>query len=297
MYVLLSTVLPIALVITIGFIASRLVAIENQTLSQVSLYILSPALIIDSLYRTQLSIQSATGLVFGYFLASLLLYVAVWLICKTIQVSSSFQKSLIVTTLFSNNGNLGLPFVAFSLGSAGLERAIIYMIASSILMFSLGPALIKGQGFSFGLRLTLKLPLLWAIAVGLSLRFLPFSIPFKLDDSIQQVGQAAIPIALIILGIELSQTRFRVGKKEVLAALIRLAIAPSLAYLVGRILNLETLDLQVLVIQSAMPTAVSTLVLATEFGGDSPWVARTIVVSTLISFITLPLVFWMSTVI
>jgi hypothetical protein len=294
MSVLLSAIVPIALIILIGFVASRLVAIKNQTLSQVSLYILSPALIVDSLYRTTLSLQSTTGLIVAYALASLCLYLAVWLICKILQVSQSFQKSLILTTLFSNNGNLGLPFVAFSLGSAGLERAIIYMIGSSIFMFGLGPALIQGKGINFGLRLTLKLPLLWAILIGLSWRSLPFAIPFKLDESIQQLGQAAIPLALIILGIELADTRFRLGKKEVLAAFIRLAIAPLLAYLVGRGLNLQTLDLQVLVLQSAMPTAVSTLVLATEFGGDTTWVARSIVVSTSIAFVTLPTILWLS---
>ncbi|NES00827.1 MAG: AEC family transporter, partial [Symploca sp. SIO1B1] len=54
---------------------------------------------------------------------------------------------------------------------------------------------------------------------------------------------------------------------------------------------LEGLDLQVLVLQAAMPTAVNTIVLVT-FGGDAPRVARTVVVSTLMSFVTLPLVLW-----
>jgi hypothetical protein len=296
MSVLLSAVLPIALIIAIGTLANRLLNLESQTLSQVTLYILSPALIIDSLYRTTLSIESTAGLLFAYFLASLLLYVAVWLIGKILKLPQHFQKTLIATTLFSNNGNLGLPFVAFSLGSAGLERAIIYMIASSILMFSFGPALLKGRGIEYGLRLTLKLPLLWSILAGLCLRTLPFKIPFQLDTSVQQLGQAAIPVALIILGIELADTRFSLGRKETLAAVIRLAIAPLIAYFVGRSLNLPILDLQVLVLQSAMPTAVSTLVLVTEFGGDAAWVARTIVISTLMSFVTLPLVLWMSTI-
>ncbi len=293
---LVSVVLPIALIIAIGCFAGRFLRLESQTLSQLTLYILSPALIIDSLYRTTLSLKSTVALVFAYFIASLLLYVVVWSIGKIGNLSLNFQKSLMATTLFSNNGNLGLPFVAFSLGSAGLERAIIYMIASSILMFGFGPALLRGGGFDYGLRLTLKLPLLWSIAAGLALRTLPFKIPFQLDSSIQQLGQAAIPLALIMLGIELADTSFRLGKKEALAAFIRLAIAPLIAYLVGRSVNLSTLDLQVLVIQSAMPTAVSTLVLVTEFGGDAAWVARTIVVSTIISFMTLPLVFWMSAI-
>ena len=77
--------------------------------------------------------------------------------------------------------------------------------------------------------------------------------------------------------------------------MMRLLVAPLIAYLVGRTLGLEALDLQVLVVQSAMPTAVNTFILVTEFGGDAAWVARTIVISTLMSFVTLPLVLWVST--
>lgn len=74
--------------------------------------------------------------------------------------------------------------------------------------------------------------------------------------------------------------------------MMRLLVAPLIAYLVGRTLSLEGLDLQVLVLQSAMPTAVNTFVLVTEFGGDAAWVARTVMISTLMSFVTLPLVLW-----
>ena len=63
----------------------------------------------------------------------------------------------------------------------------------------------------------------------------------------------------------------------------------------GQALQLEALDLQVLVLQSAMPAAVNAVVLVTEFGGDAARVARTVVISTLMSFVTLPLVLWVST--
>ena len=62
MLVLLPAVLPVGLIIIIGFIASRYLSIERQTLSQLTLYILSPALVINSLYRTSLSLSSSFGL-------------------------------------------------------------------------------------------------------------------------------------------------------------------------------------------------------------------------------------------
>lgn len=292
MTVLLPAIVPIGLIILIGFIAGKTLTLESQTLSQLAIYILSPALITNSLYRITLSAQSTAGLVAGFAITSLLLYLMVWGLGKILKLTPLIQKSLIASTLFPNTGNLGLPLTTFALGAAGLERAVVYLIASSILISGIGPALIAGGGIGSGVRLALKLPLFWAILAGLILRLSSVELPFRLAEGIQQLGMAAIPVALIILGTQLASTRFSVGIFETCAALMRLLLAPLIAYTVGQFLRLEELDLQVLVLQSAMPTAVNSVVLVTEFGGDAPRVARTVVVSTLIGFVTLPLVLW-----
>lgn len=288
----IPAVLSVWLIILIGFIANKTLTLERQTITQLTVYILTPALILDSLYRTTLSFGNTAGLVLGFAITSLLLYLLVWGMSQILKLSSSVQRSLVATTLFANNANMGFPVVAFALGSAGLERAVVYMIAASIVMFGFGPALLKGSGIATGISLTLRLPLLWAIVGGLSLRLFALKLPLKFDESIQLLGKAAIPVALIILGMQLAKTRFQIGIQEALAAMMRLLVAPLIAYLVGRTLSLEGLDLQVLVLQSAMPTAVNTFVLVTEFGGDAAWVARTVMISTLMSFVTLPLVLW-----
>ncbi|MEM9093165.1 MAG: AEC family transporter, partial [Cyanobacteria bacterium P01_F01_bin.53] len=85
------------------------------------------------------------------------------------------------------------------------------------------------------------------------------------------------------------------GRYELFAAAVRLFVSPLSAYVIGRILGLQGLDLSVLVMQSAMPVAVNTLIWVAELGGDTVRVARTIVLSTLMSFFTLPLVLWLVT--
>jgi hypothetical protein len=290
--VLLPAVVPVGLIILIGFIAGRTLSLEDKTLSQLTLYILAPALIADSLYQATLSAQSTAGLLVGFALISVLLYLAAWGLGKLLKLPNSSQKSLMATTLFPNAGNLGLPLTAFAFGDAGLERAVVYLIASSILLFGIGPALLRGGGVVDSVRLTLKLPLFWAMLGGVVLRLLPIELPLRLGEGIERLGQAAIPIALIILGMQLASTRFEVGIYEGFATALRLLGAPLIAYAVARVLQLEGLDLQVLVLQSAMPAAVNSVVVVSEFGGDTPRTARTVVVSTLASFATLPLVLW-----
>ncbi|NEO16126.1 MAG: AEC family transporter [Moorea sp. SIO1F2] len=295
MTVLLPAVVSVGLIILIGFIAGRTLSLDKQTLSQVSLYILVPALIADSLYRTTLSTESTIGLVAGLIITAVLLYLLSWGLGKLLKLPPVVQKSFMVAAIFPNAGNLGLPLNSFAFGTPGLERAIVYMITAALLMFAICPALLKGGSISSGVRLTLKLPLLWAMLAGLTWRLLRLKLPLGLDQGIHQLGMAAIPIDLIVLGIQLSRTRLVIGRYEVLATTLRLLVAPLIAHTVGQALGLEGLNLQVLVLQSAMPVAISTVVLVTEFGGDAPLVARTVVLSTLVSFLSLPLVLWATT--
>lgn len=294
MSVLLPAIIPVAFIIIIGFIAGRTLNLESQTLSQLTVYILAPALVADSLYRTNIPLKSATGLLIGVFLIALVLYLLVWGFSRWFNLSNLTCKSLIATTLHPNNGNMGLPLINFALGAAGLERAIIYMIGSSIILFGIAPALLSGNSFKDSLKLIFKLPLIWAMLAGLLLRFYNIELPFKLGDALEMLGQAAIPIALIILGMELANTRLSLAKYELISTFLRLLIGPLVALAIGQFLHLQGLDLQVLIIQSAMPTAVNTLVLVAEFGGDTPRVARTILVTTLLSFLTLPMILWAS---
>ncbi len=295
MTAILSAIIPVGFIILVGYIGDKFLSLERKSLSVLSVYILAPAIIVYSFYSTKISIESATGLLLGFIVTTILLLLAVFFLTKILHLSTLHKTSLIATTLLPNNGNMGLPVVTFGLGEAGLDRAIIYMVFSSILLFGFAPALLSGKGFRGGLDLTFKLPLVWAIFVGLALKFLQIPLPFNLDEGIKELGFASIPVALIILGIQLSQSPIKIGKDEFLAASLRLILAPFIAFVVGNVLGLKGLDLQVLVLQSAMPTAINTLVLVTQFGGDASRVARSIVFSTLMSFVTIPIVLWVIT--
>ena len=289
----ISAIIPIALIVIIGIIARRKLNLEYQSLARLTIYIFAPALVADNLYHTDLSEQSIGGILLGFSLVSLVLYGVSWSFCRLVNSPPIIAKSFITTTLLPNNGNLGLPLIDFTLGAGGLERAVIYLIGSSLLLFGIIPALLNGKGFVNGLNLTLRLPLIWAMIAGICLRSLHIELPNNIANALRQLGQAAIPVALIILGMQLANSRFTIGRYECVAAVGRLVLAPLTALVVGRLLQLKGLDLQVLVLQSAMPVAVSSIVLVTEFGGDGARVARTVTATTFMSLVTLPLVVWL----
>ncbi|PSN11846.1 transporter, partial [filamentous cyanobacterium CCT1] len=129
---------------------------------------------------------------------------------------------------------------------------------------------------------------------GIGLQAAGAAFPLPVERGITILGQGAIPLALLTLGIQLARTKLVFGRYELLGAGIRLLISPILAYSLGTGLGLQGLDRQVVVLQAAMPVAVNSLIWVTELGGDRTRVARTIVLSTFLSLFTLPVVLWLS---
>ena len=286
---LLNTVLPVALVVFSGYLLGKRIPMDLTTLSRLTLYLLVPALIFDAMYRAEYSREGLVGLALGFTLTYLLLFLAITGMARLLGLSPEAAKSLLVCSLFPNSGNMGLSLVYFALGEEGLRRAVVYFILSSMVMFGLGPAFIRGGSLKEGLLFTLRLPLFYALLLGLLLKALGVSLPFRLDEGLRLMGQAAIPVLLLTLGMQMSQTRFQVGAFEGVASSLRLLLAPLLAYGVGFILGLPHLEHQVLVLQSATPVAVNAFLLTREFGGEAPRVARSVVVSTFLAFLTIPL--------
>jgi len=293
MEALLNTVVPVALVVVSGYLLGKRLEMDLTTLSRLTLYLLVPALILDSMYRAEYSREGLLGLTLGFALTYGALYLAIQATARLLGLSREAAKGLLVCSLFPNSGNMGLSLTFFALGEEGLRRAVVYFVLSSVVMFGLGPAFIRGGGLKEGLLFTLRLPLFYALFLGLLLRGLGATLPFRLDEGIRLMGQAAIPVLLLTLGMQMARTPFRIGAFEGTASALRLLLAPLVAYGVGLFLGLPRLEHQVLVLQSATPIAVNAFLLTKEFGGDASRVARSVVVSTFLAFLTVPLVLYL----
>ncbi|MBD2233569.1 AEC family transporter [Phormidium tenue] len=294
MEVLISAMLPVALVALVGFGVGRSFELDMQTLTRLNIYALLPALVLTSLAETTLAMGSAIAIVTSFLLNTVVLYLLAVGLSRRLDFSADEQKSLIAIVMFSNVGNLGLPFILFALGEAGLERAVVYLVGSSVMIATVFPIVLQQAGLKAGLNVTLRLPVFWAALAGIGLQATQEAFPLPLERGMALLGEGAIPVALLTLGVQLARTELVFGRYEVIGAVLRLVVAPLLAYGIGTALGLQGLDRQVLVLQAAMPVAVNSLIWVTELGGDRTRVARTIVLSTLLSVFTLPVVLWLS---
>ena len=288
----LNAVLPTFILIGLGAAADRLFPkISIKTLSWLSVYLLIPALIINALAETDIALGGAALLTLAYLIYLLLSGLVAYAGSKSLTAIQ--RRGVIVTTMFGNTGNMGLPITLFAYGEAGLERAVILLVVSLALMFSLGPNMLSGESGSLEGRFlaTLKLPPIWATLIGIGLNATGVGLTTSLERSISLLSGATIPILLISLGIQMHRSwTWEFGKAAVRTTVARLVAGPFVAYGAAKLVGLAQLDTQVLVLSAAMPAAVTMFVIAVEVKGDFLGVGRSVMLTTLGSLLAITLV-------
>jgi predicted permease len=294
MTVLLNVVLPVFLVAGVAALAQSRLRFNIQTLSRAVFYLFAPALVFDSLATSDVS-----GAELGQITAVLLLTTAaLWalgaIVGRLLRLEGPTQAAFLAAIVLMNAGNYGLSIDLFAFGQAGLARATLFFAGSAVLSSSLGVYLTARGRVStpYALRRVASVPLAYAAAVGLVVNLAHLTVPEPLQKGVHLLGQASVPTMLTVLGVNLAETVRSQRRMVHLPALgavtaFRLIVAPALAWLFAGALGLQGLTRHVVVLESAMPTAVITTILATEFESDPPFSALCVLATTLVSLPTI----------
>ena len=190
--------------------------------------------------------------------------------------------------ILPNTGNMGIPICLFAYGTVGL--GVASAIASVIILFhfTLGVFLAKK---SFSLDVVIKSPPVYAIIISILFLYFQIKTPLFLENTTFLLTYATIFLVLMSLGIALTRFKFSL-KDSIILSLCRVILGPVIAFIIIYNFNLSGLAAGVLLIQSAMPSAILNYLVGSMYSPkkvvDS--IASTIVVSTLMSFITIPIV-------
>ena len=190
----------------------------------------------------------------------------------------------------ANSGNLGLPVAALAFGDPGLAVAVLGFVTSSFVVNSVG-VLVASSGSGRGLRSlgsVLTVPALWAAVAGFVVNTSGADLPAVVTESANTLGDAAVPVMLVVLGLQLSRDQPSGGLGAAATSVaVRLLGGPAIAFLLTAALGLDGTTRDTLVVLGGMPTAVYTTILATQFRTRPSLVTRTVVLSTLASIATL----------
>jgi len=290
--ILTNNVLPAFLVMAIGVLLDRKLQVDKKSLSRTAIYVLTPCLVFSSVVRSELSGELFGQMILYVLLITLIMGALAILVGYLFRWPARTSDALVLSTAFLNSGNFGLSIVLFSFGEQGLELATIFFVVSNFVCNTVA-AFFAARGrrsTKQALLQVLKLPGPYAFLFALLVRALKIPLPPLLTKPISLIGQASVPIMLMMLGLQLSQTQLSRRYREIsIGVFLRLCVGALVAIGLASAMRLEGLARQVAIVEASTPTAVSSGLMAIEFDADSEYVTSVIFFSTLLSSITLTL--------
>lgn len=293
--VVFQAILPIFGLIMLGYLLGwrRWLAGEAATgLANITFKLFMPAVLFTGIARAQLSDGMSFMLLLGYFGPVLAIFVVVGLVAHRLLGRAS---PLGLTAAYSNNVLVGIPLVTTLLGAESLVYVFAILVFHSLILFSLQSfynAFGSGQKVSgTALLKNLANPLIVGLLLGALLNLSGLELPQPMWRVADWLAQAALPCALIVLGISLSRYRLRPSATALGLTLVKLGLFPLLVwYFSGWLPGLSHEARSVLVLLAACPSGVNVLAFVIN-QEDTRAVSSTVFLSTLLAAISLPL--WM----
>ena len=294
--VFFEIIFPIILILLIGYSADRLIpALDLKTLSRLTMFILSPALIFTSLLKTSITAADAGSM----FLFTLGLSGGIYLIAfcagRILHMSPTDQRGLYLATIFFNAGNYGIPVAMFALGSAGMEREVLMLVFQNVLISTIGVYIAASNQMTWksALKKIFQIPPFYAVALAFLCRGLHIEIAPAILKPLELLSQGSVPLLLLTLGIQLSRTRLdRHTDFIATASVIRLVVSPLLAVGLVYLLGIHGITAKTVILAAATPTSVNATLYALEFETASAKVSGVTLVTTVLSILTITGLLW-----
>jgi predicted permease len=300
--VIISAIIPTFLIIGTGIILRRTSEIEAGPLNTLSLIVLAPALTVHSITLAALSPEALLKISIGVCMFIAAALVASWVTGKALGKDGATLQAFLLVAAFGNTGALGIPLADFAFGDIGRQTAVLFAAIHGAVVFTVGffiAANSSDQSSLDSLKQILRYPLIYAVSIAVVARFTN-AVPAAdspVMETLGLVGESAIPIMLIVLGIQLADTEYRTTASTTLSPMIfRFTVSPAIGLLVALGLGFQnTTVTQVFVLLTAMPVAVAPVIFVTEFAPDAvvndvtlpEYISTNVLMSTLASILVL----------
>lgn len=297
--ILKDIILPIFILMSIGFIIQRKFHLDIQTLARLNIYFLVPGFIFVKLYSTQFSALLFTNLLLFFILFVVVLFIISAVVARMIGLDDGRKTVFTNSVLFYNSGNYGVPVndLVFKSDPLAMSIQVIILTFQNIFLFSYG--IFSLQSIKIGkLKAALgyfKMPVLYAMLSGILLNVYEVPIPSFIWVPANYIADAMVALALLTLGAQVSQIKFMSGLSTVYISLfMRLILGPAIALGIILLFKVDGIVAQALLISSAMPTSVNSSVIAQEYENHPNFAAQIVLFSTLMSAITVTFVIYMA---
>jgi malate permease and related proteins len=292
--VLTQNIFPIFLVAAFGYLVQRQMGVDKRALSSITFYCLSPCLVFSSLVNSELPVAELGGMALFTLVTVVAMGIIGLLLARLLRFNRTETAAFLIVLMFVNGGNYGMTLNLLRYGQDGLARAVVYYMTSTLLAYTIG-VLVASMGrlsWRTALWRVLRLPPLHAAVLAVVVYLYNIPIPTPILRGIDVAGAGAIPVMLLLLGMQMADLRGRTALRLAVPAVgVRLVGGPLVGLLVATLLMATGLDFtgltrSVAIIEASMPTAVFSIILATEFDLQPQAVTSIVVGSTLLSPLT-----------
>jgi len=284
---LFEVLFPVFFIVGIGyFVGKKNPNLDTSFITDYSANFGTPALVIFAL--------TSSGVSFAIF-AEYFIYSLIAIICFAITgiIFLIFQKKDYVRELppfiLPNTGNMGIPICLFAYGTIGMGVAAAISTIVVLLHFTLNIFLASKK---FDLNIIIKSPSFYAILITILLLYYEIETPTFVLNTVMLLAYAMIVMILMSLGVALTQLKVFSFKNALISSIGRVIIGPIIGFALIKVFNLSGFTAGVLLIQSSMPSAILTYLIASMYSPKEivDNISSMIVVSTLMSLITVPII-------
>jgi hypothetical protein len=291
--VLWNVILPVFLITAGGFVIGRVSRLEPGLLLRVAFYLLGPALIFRSIYTAEIDSSHIVTICGFVAVLSLLLYGVSRLFGRAFGWDEETQAAGSLVMTFGNYGTYGLPVLLFAFGEEAFALGIVVMVFSNLLQATVGVGISswrRGMALRVWLSCVARVPWLYAMLLGILFRAVGCEIPLGVWRGIDLLADAAIPVHLILLGVQLSRSPLRVVTREALwLSAAKLVVPPLLAAAIVWGFRIDGILASVLLVESSMPSAINSLILSMRYNRRPELAASVVFWTTLVSLGTISL--------
>ncbi len=283
-----SITLPIFTLVLVGFFYSRRVKPDLGAANKLVVDIALPVLIFISLSAKTFDPISALSFTVASIALIFLSGLIAWPLTK---FSGASRQAFLPCVMFTNVGPIGIPLIALAYGPEGVAPAVVLLVISNILHFTLGAGVMSGK---VDWQMVYANPLVWATVLGVSSSQLQLALPAWVQTSCTMIGSVLVPMMLMSLGARLAGSQVADAWAGVQSSVLILMARLAAVFLILWLIPLQGLERGALILFACLPAAVFNFMLADKFQVQPNKVASTVIVGHVLSLAFLPLGIWLA---
>lgn len=291
--VFINVVTPVFALVALGYGLGPRLGIQYRSLSRTAYYLLIPAFIFNVLSQVRIDGATAVRMVAGIGVVYLATGILGWLTARMLGYGREMAVAFLMTCVFGNVGNFGLALARFRLGDTAMESATIYMVVVNTVAFTvcvLAAGWVHNGGYG-ALKALFKTPGVVVLPLALVFPFTGTEPPVMIQRISGLLGDAMIPMMLLVLGLQLREAgRLDWGRAALAACGVRLVLGPALAFLIIPLVGLSGIQASAGILQAGMPPAVLTAIIAMEHDVAPTFVTSVVFGGTLLSLVSVTIV-------